>query len=200
MAAYTAYIAVVETVTSEQARFLSTRWWAFGGFMALTLLAVLVAYYRKLKQARGPRQTEHPIGRWVPITELAPAILAAGAWGLALPGGPLSASLTGDQSTLTVSAIIIGGGALVALTAAPARQATNEAPPDGNDSAEASGGTAESSGQIPPSPSDPSGPSTITPEPGNGTAGRGGRRRTAVRTVEPVFVLGQYLLVRRMLD
>ncbi len=46
-------------------------------------------------------------------------MLAAAAWGLVLPGGPLTVLLTGNAETLTVSSIIIGAGAIVALAGGP---------------------------------------------------------------------------------
>ena len=46
-------------------------------------------------------------------------MLAAAAWGLVLPGGPLTVLLTGNAETLTVSSIIIEAGAIVALAGGP---------------------------------------------------------------------------------
>ena len=126
LTAYTAFIAIIQSVAPEGSSYLPVRWWAFGGFMAITFTAVLLSYYRKVRVARISMGA-HPKGRWTPL-ELVPALFAAAAWGLALPGGPLSALLQGAAETLTISAIIVGGGALVALTASPLPQPTSEQP------------------------------------------------------------------------
>lgn len=132
LTAYTSFIALVQTQATTADPLLGWRWAAFIGFLALTAGAVLGAYYRKASSRRPallPR--DETWGRWAPI-ELAPVLLASIAWGLALPGGPLSAELTGATGALTLGAIVIVGGALVGATCAPLRTATSTPPPGPN--------------------------------------------------------------------
>lgn len=127
LTAYVALIAVFSSVSEGGGNYLPARWWVFGGFMALTLAAVIVLYRRKstlpVQQRSGnagaSRATDPVTRRPFPTLELAMTMLAAAAWGLVLPGGPLTVLLTGNAETLTVSSIIIGAGAIVALAGGP---------------------------------------------------------------------------------
>jgi hypothetical protein len=57
--------------------------------------------------------------RSVPVAEIGSALLAGGAWGLAMPGSPLAATLTGTVRTLTTASVLIGAAAVLSLLTAP---------------------------------------------------------------------------------
>jgi hypothetical protein len=128
LTAYTAFIALVQTQATAADELVDWRWGAFVGFLVLTVVAVLAAYHRKAASARPSSvPDDQHWGRRTPF-ELVPVLLAAMAWGLAMPGGPLSALITGAAGALVLGAVVIGGGALVTLTAAPLRTATATPP------------------------------------------------------------------------
>jgi len=88
LTANTVFIASIETF-ADKGSLLGWRWGAFGGFIVLTLVALLASYYSK---ARATRPAILPAGmkrwgRWTPY-ELIPVLIATIAWGLAMPGAP----------------------------------------------------------------------------------------------------------------
>lgn len=109
LVAYTAVIGIVTAVTDPSTgNYLPFRCWAAGVFVVLTAAAVLVSYRSKAAVASpaGPAATKtvpRPFrrlmiaqqGRAVPVPELISAVVAAAAWGAAMPGGPLSVAFTG---------------------------------------------------------------------------------------------------------
>ena len=122
LAAYTAFVAIIETQAGAVNDSLGWRWAAFGGFIVLTLVSVLTLYYSK-SSAQSTRADRSPQRR-API-ELLPTMVSAIAWGLAMPGGPLTAQFSGATGVLAVTAVIIGGGALVTVTGIPLKTATD---------------------------------------------------------------------------
>ncbi|MGH3770901.1 MAG: hypothetical protein ACRDRW_05820 [Pseudonocardiaceae bacterium] len=128
LAAYTALVSVtVGTLSAPDARaYLPFRWWVYGFFLMVILAAVWRAYYRA---SRGPAGVISPDNRRrFPIAEALAALVAGAAWGLAMPGSPLNAQLTGTVRTLATAAIIIGAAAVLTLLQAPQLKTGSKTP------------------------------------------------------------------------
>jgi hypothetical protein len=122
LAAYTALVGVVVGVVgADSARdYLPFRWWAYAAFLAVVVAAVWLAYTRALRGPLGLAKDEDVDDRRsVPVAEIGSALLAGGAWGLAMPGSPLAATLTGTVRTLTTASVLIGTAAVLSLLTAP---------------------------------------------------------------------------------
>jgi hypothetical protein len=61
------------------------------------------------------------------VLETVAALVAFGAWGLVMPGSPLSAALSGDDLTIWTGILTIGGAFVVTLLANPLQQAAKPA-------------------------------------------------------------------------
>jgi len=97
--------------------YLPFRWGAYGVFLGVTAAAVWVAYLRKSRGPQGPRD---PVNRRsVPLAELLSALVAAGAWGLAMPGSAFNIQIGGTTRVLATASIVIGAAALLTLLFAP---------------------------------------------------------------------------------
>jgi hypothetical protein len=93
--------AIVGTITSDSDdKQLSLRWVVFGAGVLGTVVYLVVGYL----QARGDDRR-----RRFPGHELIAAVVAFSAWGLVMPGSPLTASLSDDAARIW-SAIITAGG------------------------------------------------------------------------------------------
>jgi FtsH-binding integral membrane protein len=96
--------AIVGTITSDSDdKQLSLRWIVFGAGVLATVVYLIVGYL----QARAATRK-----RRFPGQELTAAVVAFSAWGLVMPGSPLSASLTDDQARIW-TAIITAAGVFV---------------------------------------------------------------------------------------
>jgi hypothetical protein len=125
LSAYTAIVGIaVGTVDLNNPRsYLGFRWGCYGAFLVLTLLAVAVSYSKK---ANGP---QGPVGRRrFPWAEGASALIAAGAWGLVMPGSALNVQLTGTVRTLTSASIAVGAAAVLGLVFAPQLKVGTKSP------------------------------------------------------------------------
>jgi hypothetical protein len=100
------YTALVGIVASTSATHETLRWWLFGVAAALIPISLVLTYYRN-------RSAQH--NRSVPLAEVLAAVLAFGAWGLVMPGSPLSVDISGDDLTIATAIIAIGGAFLVTL-------------------------------------------------------------------------------------
>lgn len=116
LAAYTALVGIVIGAVGRDDSYLPFRWGAYGAFLAIVVAAVWLAYARA---ARGPLGGDHRRNSF-PGVEVGSALLAGGAWGLAMPGSPLDAALSGTARTLTTASVLIGTAAVLSLLAAPA--------------------------------------------------------------------------------
>jgi hypothetical protein len=84
------------------------RWSFFAGFLLATLAAVWIGYVVKRASSKKRR---------IPIPEILVATIAAGTWGLVMPGNPLAPKLSAQATTISGSAIsIVGAGLVVALS------------------------------------------------------------------------------------
>jgi hypothetical protein len=63
--------------------------------------------------------------RPIPWLELATALVAGGTWGIAMPGGPLSAAFTGPAEAIATGSTVVLGASLVALAAGPLKNGTS---------------------------------------------------------------------------
>lgn len=126
LAAYTAVIGIVTAAVSDAHSFLPFRWLTFAGFLVLTAVATMVSY-RSKSSAASPGEPNASAGneRPVPWLELGTALVAAAAWGLAMPGGPLSAQLTGPAELIATGTTVILGAALVTVAAGPLTSGTS---------------------------------------------------------------------------
>lgn len=128
LAAYTALVGVtVGTLNGPDARaYLPFRWGAYGAFLIVILGAVWLSYYRV---SRGPVGVTFAANRReFPIAEALAALVAGAAWGLAMPGSPLNAQLTGTVRTFATAAIIIGAAAVLTLLQAPQLKTGSKTP------------------------------------------------------------------------
>jgi hypothetical protein len=105
LAPYTALIGVVVSTANHGSDYETFRWWLFGVATALVIVALTVAFYRG-----KPEQ-----GRHLPFVEILAATFAFAAWGLVMPGSPLSLVVTGDALTIVTATIAIGGAFFVTL-------------------------------------------------------------------------------------
>jgi hypothetical protein len=102
LAVYTTVVGViVGTIHGKDNERLTLRWILYGATAAI-VVAWLTANYRR--QRTGTK-------RRFPVAETLAAVTAFGAWGLVMPGSPLSASLDSDATAIW-SAIIAGAGVL----------------------------------------------------------------------------------------
>jgi len=128
LAAYTALVGVTAgALSAPDARaYLPFRWGAYGLFLVVVLAAVWLAYDRA---SRGPAGVTSPDDRRrFPTAEALAALVAGAAWGLAMPGSPLNAQLTGTVRTLATAAIIIGAAAVLTLLQAPQLKTGSKTP------------------------------------------------------------------------
>lgn len=116
LAAYTALMGIV-LATNIGSRYGAFRWSAYGVFIALAMLATLVVYRRRVGALSQDEDKEDKNTRPVPVWECLVAGLAAAAWGLVMPGNPLSTVLQGDVLVFTTSGIVLGAAAIVGFAA-----------------------------------------------------------------------------------
>jgi hypothetical protein len=105
LAAYTAVIGIV-LAADIGATYSAFRWTAYGVFVALAALAPLVVYRHRVANSRMEK-------RVLPIPECLTAALAAAAWGLVMPGGPLSIVMQGNALVFATAAIALGAATII---------------------------------------------------------------------------------------
>lgn len=128
LTAYTALIGVAVGAADPRhpGAYLPFRWGAYGVFLGVTAAAVWVAYLRKSRGPQGPRD---PVNRRsVPLAELLSALIAAGAWGLAMPGSAFNIQIGGTTRVLATASIVIGAAALLTLLFAPQLKSGTKTP------------------------------------------------------------------------
>jgi hypothetical protein len=113
LAAYTAAIAVVAGLKTGE--YLPFRWGAFVLFLALTAASIYISYVTK--DVSSSPQLAKQNKRSFPVIETVAAIVAAVAWGLAMPGSALNTLLKGNDGALAAAAITITGAAVLSLLA-----------------------------------------------------------------------------------
>jgi hypothetical protein len=107
LAAYTAVIGVVlaANIGSAYALF---RWCAYATFIALAVLAPLSLF--KQRSAASTMES-----RKLPIPKCLTAGAAAAAWGLVMPGNPLTLIIQGNALVFATTAILVGTVAVLGL-------------------------------------------------------------------------------------
>jgi hypothetical protein len=121
LAAYTAVVGVVLAANIGSA-YGPFRWSTYGTFVALAVLAPLVLF-------KNGSATTGKDYRKLPILECLTAGVAAAAWGLVMPGSPLTMVYKGDASVFATTAILVGGAALVGLASQRLGTANSKNPP-----------------------------------------------------------------------
>jgi hypothetical protein len=107
LAPYSALVGVIVSTNTAKDDHAALRWWVFGVAAALVVVTLLAGFYRN-KSATG---------RAFPFVETVAATIAFAAWGLAMPGSPLSIDVTGDDLTIATAVIALGGAFMVTLVA-----------------------------------------------------------------------------------
>ncbi len=127
LAAYTALVGVVlgADIGSGYGAF---RWWAYAVFIALAMLAPLAIYKRRVKDEDAKGKETRPVPGW----ECLVAGFAAAAWGLVMPGGPLSLVVQGNALVFATAGIALGGATLLALAAELLGKANDKNPAGGD--------------------------------------------------------------------
>ena len=108
LAPYTAILAIIIANTSSPETRAALRWWTYAASLGFIIVFVVVSYLRSSAKKRK-----------LPWAELAAALVAFGAWGLAMPGSPLTISLHASDFAIASAMISIGGAALLGLLAVP---------------------------------------------------------------------------------
>lgn len=140
LAAYTALVGIVIGAVGQD-DYLPFRWGAYGVFLAIVVAAVWLAYARAAQGPLGGGQRRNSF----PAVEVSSALLAGGAWGLAMPGSPLGAALSGTALTLTTASVLIGAAAVLSLLAAPTLKTGTRSKPRGTGSRKDTGEPAAAS-------------------------------------------------------
>ena len=107
LAAYTAVIGIVLAANIGSA-YGAFRWSAYGAFVALAVLAPIVLFKRRTAASDKESRT-------LPILECLTVAIAAAAWGLVMPGSPLTTILKGNASVFATTAIVVGAAAVIGL-------------------------------------------------------------------------------------
>jgi hypothetical protein len=122
LALYTFVIAgIVATIGSEGDQRLLMRWIIFGVTAAFIAVWMVASYLRQAHSSEKP-------DRVLPLPEILTAVIAFGAWGLAMPESPLIAELSGTDKTVWTVIIIGAGAALVGLLTGTLKKPSKVAP------------------------------------------------------------------------
>jgi hypothetical protein len=121
LAAYTAVIGVVLAANIGSA-YGPFRWSAYVTFVALAVLAPPLALCKHRSAAAGKGY------RKLPILECLTAGVAAAAWGLIMPGSPLTLVYKGNALVFATTAILVGATALLGLASQRLGTANNRVP------------------------------------------------------------------------
>ncbi len=108
LAAYTTLVGVM-LAADIGSGYSALRWFAYGAFVVLAVLAALVLYRRRVREddAKGMDT------RRLPVWECLAAGLAAAAWGLVMPGSPLGTVLQGNGLVFSTTGIALGAATLL---------------------------------------------------------------------------------------
>jgi hypothetical protein len=111
LAPYTGLIAIiVSTIEGGDDKMLVLRWAIYAvGIVAIAAWIGSGYLHQSAAQKR----------RRFPVLETITAAVAFAAWGLVMPGSPLSADLSGSALTVWTAVITAGGGLLVTILAGP---------------------------------------------------------------------------------
>lgn len=111
LAPYTALLAgIVATIEPGESPRSTLRWWIYAAALVAIIAFLGISYVRN----RAPRTT-----RKFPWAGTLAACVAFAAWGLVMPGSPLSVELSGDDLTIWTVILTIGGAFLVGLITLP---------------------------------------------------------------------------------
>lgn len=124
LALYTAFVGLFTANLGGD--FLPLRWAAYIAFLLVTVFFVCMIYFMKVKEA-AQASSQVTGKRQLPIAEALSALVAAGAWGLVMPGSPLGVMLDGATETVTLGAVAIGASAVITMMSFVLRMGTGKA-------------------------------------------------------------------------
>jgi len=134
LAAYTAVVGVVAGLKAGD--YLPFRWGAFVVFLLLTCASLLISYLTKEVSSDPALAKKNK--RSYPVVEMVAAMVAAVAWGLAMPGSALNTTLKGNDGAIAAAAITISGAAVLSLLTPWLTKGSN--PPAQQSSGDSTGG------------------------------------------------------------
>lgn len=105
---YTALVAIIVANSSSLDPRTALRWWTYGAALMLIVVYISVSF-------RGNRTKK----RQLPWLELMAALTAFAAWGLAMPGSPLSITVHASDFAIASAMIAVGGATLLGVFSAP---------------------------------------------------------------------------------
>jgi hypothetical protein len=111
LSAYTAAIGVVAGL--KAGNYLTFRWGAFAVFLVVTAASIIISY--ETKYTSSSQQLAKENKRRLPTIEIVAALVAAVAWGLAMPGSALNTTLKGNDGAIAAAAIVISGATVLSL-------------------------------------------------------------------------------------
>jgi short subunit fatty acids transporter len=86
---------------------------AFAVFLIVTTVSIHSSYQTKYKLTALSLAKENK--RRFPMVEIVSGLVAAIAWGLAMPGSALNTTLSGNDGAIAAAAIVIGGATVLSL-------------------------------------------------------------------------------------
>ena len=141
LAAYTGVIGVV-LAANIGTGYGPFRWSAYVAFIALAVLAPFMLFkHRTAAVSKDVRK--------FPIPECLTAGVAAAAWGLVMPGNPLTTVLKGNSLVFATTTILVGTVAVIGLASQQLGTANSKNPESAADD-QASGTEGSSPSQVPP--------------------------------------------------
>jgi fucose 4-O-acetylase-like acetyltransferase len=108
LAPYTAIVAVIIGNATTSDRLTALRWTIYGVALAFIVVYEAATYLRSQKRTRR-----------LPWLETLVAAVAFAAWGLAMPGSPLTISMKASDFAIAAAIIAIGAAALLTLLSPP---------------------------------------------------------------------------------
>lgn len=118
LAPYTVLVAIFTANASGSNTYGVLRWAVYGVAVALVSVYLVVTF--ALTTGRN--------GRTVPFAEMLAGSAALAAWGLAMPGSPLTLSLTGNTFAIASATIAVGGAFVITLLSPVLSKKSSKAP------------------------------------------------------------------------
>jgi len=116
LALYTALVGtIVAGIEAGEDSMLDMRWAIYAAGIVFIVAWLGSVYLRRPAVERKRR---------FPLVETASATVAFAAWGLVMPGSPLSAEISGDDLTAWTAIITVAGVAILGLLGVPLKQKT----------------------------------------------------------------------------
>ena len=114
---YTAIVAIIVANTSAVDTRAALRWWTYGVSLAFILVYVIASFLGDPTKKRR-----------LPWAEMFAALFAFAAWGLAMPGSPLTISVHTSDFAIASAMIAVGGAVVLGLFSVPMNAKSSKAP------------------------------------------------------------------------